>query len=658
MPIYVATALKGNQKGDPEFVARGIEYARSTSTKAFLFASPDCPQLAYKTYTTVLPAFMKAEVERKTVYMDKIGYTFSMPTEKLLPMQLPPLVFSFKSPLSDDKVKALQDEYSITIPPTKKEKDDKRFVLSDYEYEDVKTIEKRFGTIDPHAFPSVGTVNKSALIAFQTARKLLTAFLLTQHYPAFEHGVENEQQAYESIPGFISAKRRAVEQGGRASKRRTGETVLDEEDEDMEVDDQPEYEFNFGLLGVGATPEERIPRATPKYDGRPLMGLVADVPNSSGFCFPYFDGLLEDDFSYIPGIMDRFFRECLGGTKDEIITGFAKFRASHGILARTEAGRRLQHLFVGIKLAVEGQARLFPIVHGVKYHGFALLGARFTLAAYGKAFRPLSASDLRAELTDISLHDRALENLMNELNLCKRDQSFAKGEKVLKTSREITSARVLQREVLKRIIPEEKKDVITRLAADLAFPERFWTINVENVLKAMTLIVDDALPEMEVPMYLGGGVIVSDSVELAVLSAFGPIAFSLKSINGKKWQIPKPGMPDAASELIASSSGKSQVKRLATIIIQRKDLFQAARDVRDTVNEKAIWVKTSRESSNRGVSCGGKLRDDLWEGLKKIMASVEPEESDLTKRVASAESKVKGGEDVLDKEDEVDLDDF
>lgn len=58
MPIYTVREVTGNAKANKHLEERGLS-ARSVSMTALdPIALPDFPQIAYKLYTTLLPAFM------------------------------------------------------------------------------------------------------------------------------------------------------------------------------------------------------------------------------------------------------------------------------------------------------------------------------------------------------------------------------------------------------------------------------------------------------------------------------------------------------------------------------------------------------------------------------------------------------------------------
>lgn len=649
MPIYTAAALKTNQAAPVDFQAKGLDLARSTATKSNIYGLAHYPQIAYKVYTSLYPAFFKATVEKIRVPCDRIGYEFQIPAADLIPILPPPLVVHFPTPLRDNDEKKMLDSYGGSTFNIGK----KRFYKFEEHGSDVIRALRQFGKIDPKCAVPRGSVNLQGYMSWMRTLKLVTAFLITQSYPAFDHG-EEEEGAYESIEGLVTSKRKlAIDERGQ--KRARTENVADVEgDVDMsseDVDDMGRIGFEIGLADV--KPEERIPFAFPKREISRGWGSAGDLPACAGLSFPYFPGLLEEDYSFTPSLFRQYFLGSFGQLKENIFTNFREWRGGHGQFCMTDSGMVVQHISIGIQLAIECQARCFPIISGTKYYGFALCGGRYSVIAQDHHHLPLAQAAFMSEVTNMSIHDVALAKLMEELKLCKRDVSYKKGEKAITDPAAIKTARQLHEEIMKRNVPDEKEEVIGKLVADLSFPERYRPITVDNVLSAFNSIVDETPLDLEVPMYLGEGVATSTSMALRVLSMFGPIAPSLKNAGGRKWLIPDLGAADPASVV---PQGK-KVPALHTIVISKKDLFVAAADFREMIEDRAIYVKAERAAGFRSVVCTDKNRDVLWNGLKSLFSKVE-KNSEFEKKRFDVPSKDIGGDKLTNEDDEVDLDAF
>lgn len=58
MPIYLVREVHGNAKPQASLEARGLKAKSVTATSLDPVALPDFPQVAYKLYTKLLPAFL------------------------------------------------------------------------------------------------------------------------------------------------------------------------------------------------------------------------------------------------------------------------------------------------------------------------------------------------------------------------------------------------------------------------------------------------------------------------------------------------------------------------------------------------------------------------------------------------------------------------
>lgn len=619
MHIYTAKPL-GAAQPKPEFSSRGLTLAKCTATQAGFIAFPDHPQVAYKAYTAMLPAFLKAAATKTIIQTNQVGYLFTLPSTQLLQLENPPLVVEF--------IMADQDEGDVE--QWAKGYDAKSFATKDKKKATYTVMNPssaclrravNLGGIE-NTRPPLGATNLVGEKAYIQAVKILTAFLLTHNYPAFSHDTAVEEVSMTNLRSFTTLKRGAGSlekqwaKAARLEEEEDGTVEMEEEESAVEED-----RLMFGSLDSTSEAYDNIPRAAPPADYPEFLFFTpTSLPATDGLIFPYFGGLLEPDFAFVPSIMARYFLQCFGDDKESILSNHRAFKLAHGSWATTEAGMILQHIFIGVSLAVEAQAVMRPVFHANRYNGFALCGGRFSVSAHNRSYRPLPEKDFHIDAVSMTLHDVALEKVMTLLRTLKLDPSQKKVQKKTKPE-EIASARDLYQQVHKRSLTSEDRATISKLAGDLAFPQTYWRITADTVKVALDLFASDTPPPHDSPMYLGGGMLGEESVEIQILAAFGPDAPSFMVDGGRKFPIPEAvnTSEDFASQLVP---GK-KIRNLEEINVARKSIRIAFADWCRMRREKAIYQVSRRSGGFKTVKFVNKERDDVWSCIVQSFGSLE-----------------------------------
>jgi hypothetical protein len=459
---------------------------------------------------------------------------------------------------------------------------------------------------------TMGSVNLATIQSLMKTLGILTWFLKTHVYPAFKGPSTLEEGAihsYDTIEGFMTLKRKAGISVPRAKKPRLDEDALMDEDEG-DVDGSMIEEILFGDSA------SRIPKAKPSTIPPSVWGSTTQMPTLPGLVFPYFEGMISNDTAFVSEVIQQYFLESLGNTRDEVLSGFKDLKLRMGMLSSTATGRMLQHLFLGVKLAIQGQARLFPIFRGTDYVGFTLHGWYFSVSIDGYKHVPLVYEKLVSEVADIDLHNVALSRIVQKIAGSKRKDTgklFGKAA-ALEFKQQITSPRQLAMMLSMLRLDEKEKDSIEELANQLAFPQRFWPLDPEHILRAIDhLVARTTLPETE-PLYTRGGVLTTLSLDLSIFSVFGDQAFSLRIPGGESRKIPK----DVASDtLFKPYSGKNQkqVVPRPNIVIAKKNLSLCVEDWKALMVDRCVHLKQSRDSMFRSVVFGGERARTFWVGL-------------------------------------------
>lgn len=632
MPVYTAPALKGNQTATAEFQARGLELAAGTATQISAIGIPHYRQIAYQNYVSNISAFMKvvcvhsllfsysnisqATIERRRLPLVSFGYPFDLRSAELLSLGFPPLSVTFDAKLSDSDEKKIESLGGTLYSFGRKRTATFRlYALS--VIQDVGSI----GKPDWTAASPRGSVNIAGLKAFLEVSKLITAFLKTHCYPTFDSN-NDKVPRYDSIEGFVRAKRVCPIDGPFKSVKiaRLDDGLSMETDTEDSVED--ELGMNTYGFGTRASAEESIPYARPSDIALPFFTDGQTIPRYDGLAFPYFPGLLTEDYSFVPDRIWRYFAASLGSTKDDLAPAFRSIRGGHGQYAMTSQGLIIQHLMIGVQLATECQAKLLPVLTMGSYRGFVLGGGHFRVHIHNCDYLPLPYDTLIKEVRSIDLHSVALAMITERLATLEIAIDDPKDDEKDPENALVTSTRMLRRLTLARERSPEDDVAITRYANDLAFPERYWPITGEKTLEAFNLIVASVLVPDDMPMYAKGGVLTTDSDALSILSAFGEIAPSLRGGGGRPILIPDSVDKDS---LLKIAPGKKSPS-INAIIIQKKNLFQAANDFSEMLRERAIHNKIERSSAFRSTRLGESQMKEFWYGLIELFKIVPRDE--------------------------------
>jgi len=509
-----------------------------------------------------------------------------------------------------------------------------------------------------HTNPTpTGSVNLKAYQEMFRAFGLITWFLRTQTYPAFSGPVdafdEDSGGAYDSIADFVVAKRKG-NFGDRdlanVKKRKSDDEDGNEMDEDTGDADCMGLESLW--IGDGV---DQIPKAKPSEQPPHVYGPYTHVPTLPGLLFPYFPDMMENDYNYVAAVVKEYFLESLGDTRDEILSVYKDFKASMGSVAATESGRILQHVFMGISLAIRAQARMFPILDGRRYLGFTLHGWYFTVSIDGYKHRPIQVEELSKQIRVVDEHAVAIAGICVKLGTLKLTDGKKKPTKTfMQASRpEIsTNPRKLAEFIRKFDLDQDDIEEIEKLSTRLSFPQRYWTYTVENILRAVDFLVAGSFPPVDTPMFPRGGTLTSLSAPISIFALFGECGFSFKTAGGKPLKVPA----DLTSDTVLKPyKGKNQkeVKPNPTFILSKKSLGLCTEDWKLFLGDHLFLNKETRDSAFRAIRFGGPYGVSFWKGLIERVGPLNIVASGSSARA----DEVELGDDIIDDGDD-DLLDF
>jgi hypothetical protein len=621
MSLYTVRLLKGNQRPHPIFKNKGLDnFFPCSLSNCEVYGIPHKRQIAYAAYVQSLSAFLFATEKQTRVTVEAEGYPIKLSTTQILDVfDIVPLGVTFSKKPSADRLQDLEKDYGVR--QVRNQGQD--ILIFDHVTLDLAR-EMMASKALPDARTPSGVANLHGLHSYTHCMKVVTLFCVcslcvsciyflkfykaTHTYPAYSTPLDDEDTVHNFVAD--SEARIPIEEMAPSNKRRR---IIPEPGIDVDLMDEDVAEIADNKRRVICLKEVVLNAKPAPFYPAINFGPITSVPVSSGLVCPYFYQMITPDFQIIPDIMRDYFLQTFGANRDEVIQGFKKWAKYSKTWIESPAGIEMQHIFFGIRLALQSQARVYFIREHGKYLGFCLLGEGFSIVAQGSEFLPVSAEEVRNQLARVSFHDNALAEICTMLSQCKLKNNKRKGVR----PSDITSNRGLYEECLTRNVSEDEREALMKLTNDLSFPERYWRPSVENITRAIQIYCDNEGDHSSGdPMYIGGGMLFNTSEAFKALSVFGPTAPSFFTVGGEKKDIPAPGKPDPLS-VPDPSTGKPM---LPVIPYTMKSIRTADSDLYKVWKDKAIYIlPKERAGPSRSTQFTGKARDMMWSGLRNTI---------------------------------------
>jgi hypothetical protein len=608
-PIYTAKKLQHKAIQSADYTQRELDGLTTGRLEDLFFVGrPHVVQPLYAQYVGNISAFLySTSIQRKVTCGG--AYWPSLPLEKMLPLALPPLTLAPVKPFQKDEDKAAYKEKlpqnTITTTYLKRE----CYVVPTPTVDTLKNIP----LADRNVPSSSDSVSLSGMQHYLTTVKIVSLFLATHTYPAFQTDQDDgDLHSLDMDIGFVEKYSEAKKYRGMEDtyKKRTKSTVwvIGEPEPELGMPDLTE-ENTYSASGsvVVAKPAPLYP--TVNY------GPPSAIPSLPGFVLPYFPGIVYPSESAIISIIRRFFLASFGDMPDSSTSKWSQWRSSVSKWYRTKSGVALSHILFCIQTALESQARLFVILHGSNYLGCAILGFKFSIDCDGVLMSADTATVVRKLATDLDDHDKAVSRISVILK-----GLAIEGESDINMDIEVdvSTPRKLYREISIREKPnDEKKEELIGHVRKLAYSQKYWSISGDTVARAISMMISDTAVAEDLPMYLDPACIIDDQSRFfEVLSVFGPQAPSMIDSAGREVSIPRGNdAPDPASEVPQGGASILMPK----LFISPKKLNLAANDWRGTFKRRKIRQNAAeRAGGYRTIAVLGPQRDKVWNALKLI----------------------------------------
>jgi hypothetical protein len=541
------------------------------------------------------------------------GYNLVEKIDNVIPIVFPPLVVAFENKLSAEELENLKGFGGSVLSGSKDEKPMLSFGGHSVDKDLLRLLYTHAKKAKPRNPTPAGSVNLSQFQGLLKALGIITWFLKTQSYPAFTGPVPDDQEGgsnFDTIEGFVTMKRKG-NFGERQGKRaRADNAAMVIEDEDDDEDSLGIEDISIGDAG------SKLPKAKPSTPPEVIFGNASQMPSLPGLCFPYFSGMLDADQNFSSAVIREYFLECLGNDVGSILSGHKDIKGALGSLGLTETGKVLQHIFCGVKLAIESQARLYLVIDGSRYLGFTLHGWYFTVSIDGYKHAPFEYPVLVGHIQLVDEHSVAIANILLKLASMKIDGKKPT-KKFLQDQRLVVSKNPrLLAELIRKFDLSDHEDVeeIEKLANKLSFPQRFWDFSAANILQAVDLLLDGTFPNADQPLYIRGGTLTTIDPKLSIFALFGDSGFSFRNPGGSATKVPKDKESDTLYKPYRGKNNK-EVKPNPTLVVAKKSLGLSVEDWKLFMADHRFLNKNSRDQAFRSVSLGGPKGKDLWFGL-------------------------------------------
>jgi hypothetical protein len=626
--VYTSSPLKARSVQTPEYITR--EISGETAGRLgdiHIIGIPHIHQTAYEGYLSNLSAFLFATSVQAKVACDTQFYNPKLDPEFLIPLPLPPLVLSSKQALATEDAKSA---YAKSISEDVKMIQFIKQTCFLIEKPTFATLRNLPQTINPRTPSPPNATSLFGLNQFLRTVKILSLFLATHSYPAFQ------TDAGDNIPfardSLITTTMGAASEGFRLAPskvlKRVGYTAEEVENPTFTEVDASYSDITIGSVGDAVFVAKPAPlRPSINY------GPPSAVPNLPGYVFPYFPGVILPSKEALIATMRRFFIKSFGGSKDDVVSGWSEWLKGVDSWYKTEAGMIVTHIFYLIQTALEAQAQIFVIISDGKYLGAAILGFKFTIVKLGIELEAHKATVVASLAKGLDAHTLALGRVCDILSKMKLDDS-EDVEPIDELA--ITSTRSLYREIMRREVVGDKELERLKVQIDrLTFNEEYWTIAVDKLTKVFRLLSTNDLVPDDAPMYLPSELLYEDGKEFSVLSQFGPVAPSFLDANGKDIPIPKGARAEDPASVRDDASGK---RPLEAIFVSGKKLAVAVGDMKNVIKKRRIRQNPNERAAGfRTIKFTGAGRDEIWSSMKML-----PYKEDIRGEKRAAEDEEAG----------------
>jgi len=616
--VYTSVPLSSKIIQSPDYVARNISGETAARPgELTIIGFPHAKQVAYDNYLINLNGFLYATSVQAKVACDVLYYLPKIDPVLLVPLPLPSLVVSPVEPLRSEEVRTefmrLLGRESKII----KFINTQYFLLENISVQEVQALPKG---LDPNPPSPSNATSLFGMKQYLTAMKIISLFLATHTYPAFQTD-EDADSRYERDIVVHFEKKVAPDDLLRVSEETRAQYLEDEQviPKCAFLADDDTWNKSKFISRV----EESVLSAKPA-PLRPSInyGPPNSVPALPGYVLPYFRGVLQPSLQDITNIMRMLFIKSMGRTKEEAEAGWKDFVLGAERWYKTDSGMVLTHILHAVRAALEAQARLFLIISNGQYLGCTILGCQFNIIKNNISVDRAEIEEVATACRDLDEHSKSLQEVCEILSKLEMRDGLEEVAPV--EPRRIKTSRRLLEEIQSRKRPgEEDMDDLKKAMEGINFGERYYTFALDKIVRMVEKLSLREKLDVDEPMYIPPESIYDETIEFNVLSAFGPVAPTFWDSRGKEYEIPRGATaPDPLS--VMDETGR---RPLNVILISGKKLSVAAQEMVGVVKKRVIRQnEQERAAGYRTLKFAGHGRDAIWDALKLLPYKPAPKE--------------------------------
>jgi hypothetical protein len=434
---------------------------------------------------------------------------------------------------------------------------------------------------------------------------------------------------------------------GPVKKRRLGLDVEEMESvyTEVEVEKVPEH------IVVVAGSEVRKAKPSP-LPSSTSWGSISEVPFLPGILFPYFEGMIKPDVTFVRNMVStHFFRNLPMNDKMSVHSTYKTFKGEINTYVHTPAGLILSHVLYGVNLCMDSQTQLYLLFDDEKYLGFCLLGGMFQVYDGAKWVMPIEADKLREELSGLSTHHGNLMKLASMLSEIKLLDS-TKAEVVagsIDTSYKL--ATVLGARSYEKTEEKDEEAEVVKLLRELSFPTSFRPVNLVNLQWALHALCDTErtdltgekihIPFSNLPLLA--------NYEYLIFCCFGPRSPNFYSASGTEYVVPPMSEHDNQSDLVVVKKGGDETeerkqKRMPVIVVGVTTPQESLRKWGIVKRKRAIKFDPRERAKAARCHAFTDGRDALWKSIRETIGTLEKVVKISSKETAEEVMEVDGDE--------------
>jgi len=349
-------------------------------------------------------------------------------------------------------------------------------------------------------------------------------------------------------------------------------------------------------------------------------GAPSEVPPLPGHVFPYFEGMIKGDPAFLRTTCSEFFfRNFSRNEEPNAKAGYDFFRTNINTFAYTPEGMIVQHIFQGIRLALETQTQLYVLMDHGRYLGFCLLGGAWS-AYIGRGWiGPVDHKTLASHLRTLWTHDGVIEQLAKGLSNMKPKDGIQISYTSAMINTPVALGNALSKIDLGSVLAPDL-DKLRVLLKHLAFEKYpYKPLTHENVVWAFQELAKEShepLPE-DIPQFFPiAELALFARRDFRILAAFGSRAPSLWSPSGRNFSVPSVESLDPQS----AENPETKKKVMEMLVVSSKFPDLALKDWDIALNHRAVRFDVNERSKvSRCLVFKDKNRDTLWAQLRMTM---------------------------------------